>query len=99
MKFRTILNVIVLVLLISQLNACIVVPKTVPSTGYKGTVCETVSAEWDLELVGIGGSVHNCTEGCLLALAAAPVVSIIVSAPIVLVGNSINYIEKQIRCN
>ncbi len=72
--------------------------------------CQLVTKKLELELSdegttvvdGIMGSVHCSSPECLLTLALSallvPVTSIIVSGSIVIVGNTVHWIEKQGKC-
>ncbi len=100
MNFKQLRNVILLVFIVSLLNACAFIPKTIPVTTTEQSTCDMATSEWDLDVVALGGVNSHCdSEGCLAVLVAVPVVTFAVSLPIVAVGNAIHFIERQFRCN
>ncbi len=71
------------------------------------TDCELWSREWDLNLSDsdlsvLQGPIHCSNPECVLAisssLVAIPVTSFIVSGSIVVVGNTVHWIEEQGTC-
>ncbi len=98
MNYKTIIKTSLLVLIISSLNACAFIPKTVKATAKEKMACDTITSEWDLDVVTFSGT--DCyDEGCVAVFAAVPIVTAAISLPIVLIGNSIHFVEKQLRCN
>ncbi len=60
--------------------------------------CQIIVKKYVLESVGIGGVGVSCqNEGCLIAMIPAATTAII-SGSIVVVGNTIHWMEKQGRC-
>ncbi len=100
MNIKQCRNVILLVFMVSVLNACAFIPKTITATKSEQSTCDMATSEWDLDVVALFDSNSHCdSEGCLAVLVAVPVVTFAVSLPIVAIGNSIHFIERQFRCN
>lgn len=81
---------------ITLLAACIVTPKTIDDVQHRD--CRLVTRKWELEtsVVGAGACIN---EACVAALLALPVVSGAISGSIVLVGNTLHWLEAQGRCS
>lgn len=77
---------------------CMVVPRAMDRDPID---CDTVSVPWTVELVG-DASGFNCSgsgEACLVFLVAIPMASLIISSTFVLVGNTVYFIERGLRCD
>lgn len=84
------------------LAGCIVVPETVIAYDARCDVVykkKTLAVE-QVPLGGVGDGM-NCDSSCaplVIALAAIPAASVVVSGSIVVVGNSISWVERQGEC-
>ena len=108
-------RIIVLLLICAMLSpACVFMPKKVESEFYEDESCELATKKLTLDVhVSEGGSdlmgsmIHACDgsnepECALIVLVPVAVVSagsMIVSGSIVVVGNTVHWIEKQGRCD
>jgi len=85
-----------------SLSGCIVVPQTVTAYDAKCDITyrkKTLAVE-QVPLDGVGGG-GGCNEGCvplLIAMAVIPPASAVVSGSIVVVGNSISWVERRSEC-
>ena len=81
---------------IALLSGCIVTPRTVHDSDHGD--CRLVTRKWELETSMVGAGA--CTnEACVAALLALPVVSGAISGSIVIVGNTLHWLEAQGRCS
>lgn len=100
MKNNTFLNTGLLLFIVTMMNACAFIPTTVPEPAYSQPSCETVTSELDIEVITFNGSGFHCqNEGCAAAFVALPIITAAVTLPLVAIGNTVNYIERQFRCD
>ncbi len=100
MNYKTIIKTSLLVFIIISLNACAFIPKTIKASTKEKMACDMVTSEWDIEVVALGDFNNGChNEACVGVYAAVPIVTAVISLPIVLIGNSIHFVEKQLRCH
>lgn len=100
MNYKTVFNISVLVFIVMLQNACVFIPQTATTTSYNNKSCSTVTSEWDIKMIPFDGPGFQCgDEACVAVFIAVPVVTAVVSFPIVAIGNAINFVEKQFRCN
>jgi hypothetical protein len=89
-------------LCVTLLSGCIVVPQTVSAYDAKCDIAyrkKTLAIE-QVPLGGPGGGL-SCNDGCaplLIAMAVIPPASAVVSGSIVVVGNTISWIERRSEC-
>lgn len=93
MYFKQILLNIILILLLSS---CTYIPVTVDN---KKDQCEMVSKKFELSVTDIKGIRCHGGEDCLLMLVTVPLGSLIISGSIVLIGNTIHWLEYQSTCD
>lgn len=80
--------------------ACAFIPKTVSEPKYSESSCSTITSEWDIEVIAINDSGFAChDEACAIAIVAIPIITAAVTIPLVIVGNTINFVEKQFSCD
>jgi hypothetical protein len=80
------------------LQGCVFYPRTIPSAEEK---CRTVSREWVLDSVQMGGFGSCSGRDCaylLVAVGAVAAASAVVSGSVVLVGNTVYWLEKRGKC-
>ncbi|VAX00762.1 hypothetical protein MNBD_GAMMA22-881 [hydrothermal vent metagenome] len=100
MNYKSLIKISLLIFIITSLNACAFVPKTVKATSHETMSCGMVTSAWELDVVAVGGLGANCyNEACIVVFGAVPIITAVISLPIVLIGNSIHYAEKQLRCD
>ncbi|MDP2561593.1 hypothetical protein [Psychrobium sp. 1_MG-2023] len=79
-------------------SACVFVPEqTVPSQLIRP--CDTITKKYTLEVKEVESL--DCAGnaiGCLVAVAGAPAASLVVSGSVVLVGNTLHWLEYHSRC-
>ena len=94
LKLKCIAICLVLILTLN-LAACLFVPET---TANKNNDCQLVTKKWSLEFkkVDISGRVDG---EILVAIGAVAVGSLVVSGSVVVVGNSIHWLEQQGFCD
>ena len=99
MNRKTVLHISLLVLIITMLDGCAFIPKTIPTTTHNKITCSTVTTEWGVTVIPFDGPGFYChDEACAMVIVAIPLVTAAVTLPIVLIGNSIHFLEKQLRC-
>ena len=94
LKLKCIAICLVLILTFN-LAACLFVPET---TANKNNDCQLVTKKWSLEFkkADISGRVEG---EILVAIGAVAVGSLVVSGSVVVVGNSIHWLEQQGFCD
>ena len=94
LKLKCIAICLVLILTLN-LAACLFVPETKP---IKNNDCQLVTKKWSLEFkkADISGRVEG---EILVAIGAVAVGSLVVSGSVVVVGNSIHWLEQQGFCD
>lgn len=91
---------IVCITIILLLQACVSYPKQVPSKDYKR--CELVSKEYRLEMNDVGLKVLNKVGdpiGALVLTGIVVSITTVVSGSVVIVGNTVHFLEKQGSCD
>ncbi len=106
-KINTVLTFVSPIVVFLLLSACIYVPKIVED---RAPSCELTTKKLELALddqvssffLEEGFPIHECQgDSCwvqLSVIAAVPIGTALVSGTIVLVGNTVHWIEKQSRC-
>lgn len=80
------------------LNACVFIPKKLPNNTAPNS-CQMVNKEYTLEAEQVVNFGAHCDSGaCLIALLGIPVLSLVVSGTIVLIGNTIHWVEYYSSC-
>ena len=84
------------------LQGCIVVPQTVPqSTIAYDEECKVLAKQWTLKSVEIGRFGGCSQRDCIYLLMGMGIVaasSLVVSGSIVVIGNTVHWLEKQGKC-
>lgn len=100
MLSKAILKIIVLCIIVLIAPSCAFIPQTVTTTKHNNKACTTASSEWVIKVVTFSDSNLRCDDNaCLMLITGVPVVTAVLSLPVVVIGNVINYVEKVIRCD
>jgi len=88
-------------LVISLLSSCAVYPRF--KERHVPEQCKVLTKKVELNFVGGGISGGDCkADGCLVIFGVAAgifVSSVVISSSIYLVGNTVHYLEKEVRCD
>ena len=93
-KHRTFLACVIILSL--GLSGCVVVPRVAEKQPYLEK-CDLMTKKMKLSAADLGPVKCNSYE-CLLGLIGVPATTFVVSGSIVLVGNTIHWLEYQGRC-
>lgn len=100
MNYKLGLNLVFIILLTSNIVSCAFVPKTVSRSATNKPYCKMSTRDWEVEVIPIDFSGNYCfDELCAAVILAVPIVTAAFTLPIVIIGDSIHYIEEKIRCN
>jgi hypothetical protein len=91
-------KLMVLVCLMANLMACAFVPKVDSQQDY-AKHCELYTKELTLDAVSLGGLDCGTSSSCLAIAAIVPATTLLVSGSIVLVGNTLHWLEYQGSCD
>ena len=79
------------------LTSCTYLPKVVHDPD--NARCNLTTNKRTIELDSVPGNINNCTEACLVAIGLYSSSTAIISGSIALIGNTVHWLEKQIKCN
>jgi len=82
----------------TNLIACAFVPKVEHKQKYANS-CEMYTKELTLDAVSLGGLDCGGNSSCVVAASLVPVTTFLVSGSIVLVGNTLHWLEYQGSCD
>lgn len=89
---------LVLVCVAANLVACAFVPKVDNQQDY-AKHCEMYTKELTLDAVSLGGFDCGGSSSCVVIASLIPVTTFLVSGSIVLVGNTVHWLEYQGSCD
>ncbi|MFV2061348.1 MAG: hypothetical protein ACC653_11745 [Gammaproteobacteria bacterium] len=100
MNIKTIYNISLLLIVLILFTGCAFTPKTIPGSTQPTASCDLSTSEWTIDVTPIDITGAHChSEACAMVIVAVPLVTAVISLPIVLIGNSIHIIEEQLSCN
>jgi len=89
---------VIIVSLVANLIACAFVPKVDHKQQYAKS-CEMYTKELTLDAVSLGGLDCGGNSSCVVVASLVPVTTFLVSGSIVLVGNTVHWLEYQGSCD
>lgn len=95
---RSVIKVTLIAVLALNLAACAFVPKVEHSQTYAKN-CEMYTKELTLDAISLGGLDCGGNTSCVAVAGLIPVTTFLVSGSIVLVGNTVHWLEYQGSCD
>ena len=96
----------IIVVLIMFLTSCTFIPKVVHDTDDRRCNLSTSQRTLDISAEGSDQFLHGCANsssdsafGCILLASLYSTATAIISGSVVIVGNTLHWIEKQAKCD
>lgn len=95
---RSFIKINLTALMVLNLVACAFVPKVEHSQTYAKN-CEMYTKEFTLDAISLGGLDCGGNTSCVAVAGLIPITTFLVSGSIVLVGNTVHWLEYQGSCD